>query len=188
MRLESSADPSEWPILIHASPTAWDVRHCFTAEFHRPSGRLPVNVGAEPMRRFPADMRWVSTQATGNRLSVSELQGDSSNYAFSPTRNSTDLKGTPHLPIPQYPFGFFARYCWGSRCLPISAKRPFVSLTPEADVASRPVRYTTLFESGHAATKVPIGINASRERELDRGPPIRASMPDPMHDCADDDT
>jgi hypothetical protein len=32
--------------------------------------------------------------------------------AFSPTRNSDDLKGTPHPPIPQYPSGFFARYCW----------------------------------------------------------------------------
>jgi hypothetical protein len=26
--------------------------------------------------------------------------------------NSADLKGTPHPPISQYPFGFFARYCW----------------------------------------------------------------------------
>ena len=33
-------------------------------------------------------------------------------YAFSPTCNSADSKGTPHPPIPQYPFGFFARYCW----------------------------------------------------------------------------
>jgi hypothetical protein len=33
-------------------------------------------------------------------------------YAFSPTCNSATLKGTPHPPIPQYPSGFFARYCW----------------------------------------------------------------------------
>jgi len=31
---------------------------------------------------------------------------------FSPSSNSSDLKGTPHPPIPQYPSGFFARYCW----------------------------------------------------------------------------
>jgi len=28
------------------------------------------------------------------------------------SRNSASLKGTPQPPIPQYPFGFFARYCW----------------------------------------------------------------------------
>jgi hypothetical protein len=33
-------------------------------------------------------------------------------HAFSPTGNSASLKGTPQPPIPQYPFGFFARYCW----------------------------------------------------------------------------
>ena|SRR5215472_2044734 len=33
-------------------------------------------------------------------------------YAFCRSYNSADLKGTPHPPIPQYPFGFFARYCW----------------------------------------------------------------------------
>jgi len=32
--------------------------------------------------------------------------------AFSPTADSADLKATPHPPIPQYPSGFFARYCW----------------------------------------------------------------------------
>ena len=29
-----------------------------------------------------------------------------------PACNSATLKGTPHPPIPQYPSGFFARYCW----------------------------------------------------------------------------
>ena len=36
----------------------------------------------------------------------------SSDYAFLPTCNSATLKGTPHPPIPQYPSGFLARYCW----------------------------------------------------------------------------
>ena len=47
-----------------------------------------------------------------NPLSPRRKQGQSSDYAFSPTCNSADLKGTPHPPIPQYPSGFFARYCW----------------------------------------------------------------------------
>jgi len=76
------------------------------------TGRLPVDVDAEIRWRFPAVIRGSSTQFAGNPLVTRENPRLTSDYAFSPTCNSASLKGTPHPPIPQYPFGFFARYCW----------------------------------------------------------------------------
>ena len=66
-----------------------------------PSQRTEV-VRADPMPTFPAT-------DDGPRRGYLRL---SSYHAFSPTCNSATLKGTPHPPIPQYPSGFFARYCW----------------------------------------------------------------------------
>ena len=43
---------------------------------------------------------------------VRHCPGRPADYAFSPTFNSAGSKRTPHPPIPQYPSGFFARYCW----------------------------------------------------------------------------
>jgi len=45
-------------------------------------------------------------------LSLRRNHRQSIGYAFSPTGICADLKGTPRPPIPQYPFGFSARYCW----------------------------------------------------------------------------
>jgi CubicO group peptidase (beta-lactamase class C family) len=38
------------------------------------------------------------------------LFADAFGYASLPFR--VPVNGTPHPPIPQYPSGFFARYCW----------------------------------------------------------------------------
>src|SRR5437016_823904 len=73
--------------------------------------RAPVDVDAEITWRFPAEIRRVSNPPTGNLLSPCRKQGHFAGCA-SPTCNSADLKGTPRPPIPQYPSGFFARYCW----------------------------------------------------------------------------
>jgi hypothetical protein len=86
----------------------------FTSDFsqERNTGRFPVDLRAKNSRRFPAEIRRVLKPSPGNPLSSVRNQGDTSDYAFSPTCNSATLKGTPHPPIPQYPSGFFARYCW----------------------------------------------------------------------------
>jgi hypothetical protein len=56
--------------------------------------------------------RWSKTiPSPPGETSKSAIAG-SGDYAFAPTCNSATLKGTPHPPIPQYPSGFFARYCW----------------------------------------------------------------------------
>jgi hypothetical protein len=76
------------------------------------TGRLPVDFDAEKSWRFPAEIRGSSTWPAGNPLVPRENLRLTNSYAFSPTCNSAELKGTPHPPIPQYPSGFFARYCW----------------------------------------------------------------------------
>jgi hypothetical protein len=43
---------------------------------------------------------------------LAEYMFKGENPEKAPTCNSAELKGTPHPPIPQYPSGFFARYCW----------------------------------------------------------------------------
>ncbi len=76
------------------------------------AGRLPVDVYAVFSRRLPAEIRGSATLPADNPLVPRKNPLPVGNYAFSPTGNSASLKGTPHPPIPQYPFGFFARYCW----------------------------------------------------------------------------
>ena len=75
-------------------------------------GRIPVDVSAEQTLDISAETHRVSGPDTANPATSRRNPRCSSDYAFSPTGNSADLKGTPHPPIPQYPFGFFARYCW----------------------------------------------------------------------------
>ena len=72
-----------------------------------------------PDSRPPVDFPWRSAlNSAGAFLPAvkpkcsARNQGKPSLYAFPPTCNSATLKGTPHPPIPQYPSGFFARYCW----------------------------------------------------------------------------
>jgi hypothetical protein len=53
-----------------------------------------------------------SASAAGNPLVSRKSHHLTLDHAFSPTCNSASLMGTLHPPIPQYPSGFFARYCW----------------------------------------------------------------------------
>ena len=76
------------------------------------TGRLPVDVNVEISWRSPAETRGSSTSSVGNAGVPLKNHRLTVDHAFSPTCNSASLKGTPHPPIPQYPFGFFARYCW----------------------------------------------------------------------------
>jgi hypothetical protein len=79
---------------------------------HAVDGRLPVDVSAAHTPDFSAETRWVLPEDDANRVTSSGNPRCSFDYAFSPTCNSATLKGTPQPPIPQYPSGFFARYCW----------------------------------------------------------------------------
>ena len=78
----------------------------------RITGRLPVDVDAEIIWRFPGEIPGSSASPASNPVVSRDDSRRTSSYAFSPTCNSASLKGTPQPPIPQYPFGFFARYCW----------------------------------------------------------------------------
>ena len=75
-------------------------------------GRLPVDVNAETSLYFSAETCRVSIRNADNRVASCRNVRFGFDYAFSPAVTSANLKGTPHPPIPQYPFGFFARYCW----------------------------------------------------------------------------
>jgi hypothetical protein len=75
-------------------------------------GRIPVDVSAEHRVHFSAELRGILSQDDANRLTSCWNPRCSFDYAFSATCNSATLKGTPHPPIPQYPSGFFAKYCW----------------------------------------------------------------------------
>ena len=60
------------------------------------TGRIPVDLSAENERHIPAEKRRVLSPLARNRLSPQRKQGQTSDYAFSPTYNSADLKATPH--------------------------------------------------------------------------------------------
>ena len=75
-------------------------------------GRIPVDVSADHALDFSAVTRGVLNEDVANRVTSRRNPRRTFDYAFSPTCNSAVLKGTPHPPIPQYPLGFFARYCW----------------------------------------------------------------------------
>jgi hypothetical protein len=78
----------------------------------RPSDSCRHIGSAETNKPFPAKTRRISLCFVATRRISRCNPRCSFDYAFSPTCNSADLKGTPHPPIPQYPSGFFARYCW----------------------------------------------------------------------------
>jgi len=75
-------------------------------------GRIPVDASVDMTPDFSAEPRRILAEDAANQRISRWNPRCSSDYAFSPTGNSAILKGTPHPPIPQYPFGFFARYCW----------------------------------------------------------------------------
>ena len=75
-------------------------------------GRLPVDVSVETSLCFSAEIRGTFGQEDANRATSRWNPRRNVDYAFSPTCNSATLKGTPQPPMPQYPSGFFARYCW----------------------------------------------------------------------------
>jgi len=77
-----------------------------------PRSRTPVDLDGETSWRFPAQIRGCLTWPAANPLVSRQIPRRTSAYAFSPTCNSAGLKGTPQPPIPQYPSGFLARYCW----------------------------------------------------------------------------
>ena len=87
-------------------------RHRDGDPFERESFAADLDVDVEISRRFPAETRGVLNKTDGNPLVPRENPRLTNRHAFSPTCNSASLKGTPHPPIPQYPSGFFARYCW----------------------------------------------------------------------------
>jgi len=76
------------------------------------TGRIPVDVDAEISWSFPAELRGASKWPAGIPAVPQQNPRPASAYAFSPIGNSAILKGTPHPPMPQYPLGFFASYCW----------------------------------------------------------------------------
>jgi hypothetical protein len=80
--------------------------------YDRATGRILVDVSAEHSVHFPAETRGVLPEDAADRLTSCRNPRCTVDYAFSPTGNCADLKGTPQPPIPQYPLGFFARYCW----------------------------------------------------------------------------
>jgi hypothetical protein len=82
----------------------------FAADY--PELRSTVDFSVEPSPNSSVETRGVSIGSTSNRATSRRNPRCSFDYAFSPTCNSASLKGTPQPPIPQYPFGFFARYCW----------------------------------------------------------------------------
>ena len=94
---------------IQSPMTALRLRH-FATDY--PGRRSTVDFSADQTPVFTAEPRGISSQDTAYRLTSRWNPRSSFDYAFSPTCNSADLKGTPHPPIPQNPFGFFARYCW----------------------------------------------------------------------------
>ena len=74
--------------------------------------RIPVDVGADHTPDFSAETRRVLRLDAANRVTSCRNPRRTFDYAFSPTCNSATLKVTLHPPMPQYPSGFFARYCW----------------------------------------------------------------------------